>query len=104
MQGIPEDGRRLGNWLTSELARELLTVPDRTRMKAKRDYAVLSVLAHCALRTTGLANSEMNRILQCEGHWGNVDVFGKRGRVRSIALPPSAKAAIGEWTVAESIR
>jgi hypothetical protein len=36
---------RLGNWLTEEQTRELLAVPDRTRLKVKRDFAILSALA-----------------------------------------------------------
>jgi len=44
--GVPVQGMRLGNWLTEEQTRELLAVPDRTRLKVKRDFAILSSLAH----------------------------------------------------------
>ncbi len=34
---IRQQGTRLGNWLTREQARDLLTVPDRSTLKGKRD-------------------------------------------------------------------
>ena len=40
---IPQQGTRLGNWLTREQARELLTVPDRSTLKGKRDAAILAL-------------------------------------------------------------
>lgn len=35
---VQQKGTRLGNWLTREQAKELLTVPDRSKLKGKRDY------------------------------------------------------------------
>jgi site-specific recombinase XerD len=34
---VRQQGTRLGNWLTKDQAKELLTVPDRSTMKGKRD-------------------------------------------------------------------
>ena len=39
---VGQNGARLGNWLTKEQARELLAVPDRSTLKGKRDYIILS--------------------------------------------------------------
>jgi integrase len=52
---IPQKGTRLGNWLTREQARELLTVPDRSTLKGKRDYLILAILVGWALRREELA-------------------------------------------------
>ena len=41
---LPQKGTRLGNWLTRDQAKELLTVPDRSTIKGKRDYVILSLL------------------------------------------------------------
>ena len=49
-------GTRLGNWLTKELARELLAVPDRSTLAGKRDYVLLTLLVGCALRRRELAS------------------------------------------------
>lgn len=53
---IRQSGKRLGNWLTKEQARELLAVPDRSTVKGKRDYAILALLVGCALRRRELAS------------------------------------------------
>ena len=40
LAGVPnlsQKGTRVGNWLTREQAKELLTVPDRSKIKGKRD-------------------------------------------------------------------
>jgi site-specific recombinase XerD len=53
LAGVPnlsQKGTRVGNWLTREQAKELLTVPDRSKIKGKRDYAILALLLGCALR------------------------------------------------------
>ena len=41
---VRQQGTRLGNWLTKEQAKDLLAVPDRSTMKGKRDYVILSLL------------------------------------------------------------
>ena len=47
-------GRRMGNWLTRNQAKELLAVADRSTLKGKRDYCIL--LVGCALRRRELAS------------------------------------------------
>jgi site-specific recombinase XerD len=47
---IRQTGTRLGNWLTREQAKELLAVPDRSKLKGKRDYVILALLVGWALR------------------------------------------------------
>ena len=42
---LPQKGTRLGNWLTRDQAKELLTVPDRSTLKGKRDYVILSFIS-----------------------------------------------------------
>jgi site-specific recombinase XerD len=53
MMDVPnlrQQGTRLGNWLTRDQAKELLAVPDRSKIKGKRDYCILALLVGCALR------------------------------------------------------
>lgn len=102
--GVPQQGIRLGSWLTRKEVQRLLAVPDRTRLIGKRSYAILSILVYCALRREELANLNMARIQQREGRWVIADMVGKRGRVRTVAIPKPAKAALDEWTCAAGIR
>lgn len=96
--GVPQHGVRLGNWLTSEQARRLLAMPDRTRAIGKRNHAILSVLVHCGLRREELASLEMRSMQKREDRWVVADLMGKGGRVRTVPLPLSAKRALDEWT------
>lgn len=100
---VPAQGVRLGQWLTVERTRDLLAVPDRSRLKGKRDHAILSVLTQTALRREEAAYLDMNHIQMREGRWVLADIRGKRGRVRTVALPKSAKAAIDDWTQSAGI-
>jgi len=100
---VPAQGVRLGQWLTADQCRELLAVPDRNRLKGKRDHAILSLLTQTALRREEAAHLDISHIQMREGRWVLVDICGKRGRVRTVALPAGAKAAIEEWTRAAGI-
>jgi len=95
---IPQQGTRLGNWLTREQARELLTVPDRSTLKGKRDAAILALLVGCALRRAELAALTMEDIQQREGRWVIADMRGKGGRIRTVAVPLWVKQLIDAWT------
>jgi len=98
-----ERGTRLGNWLTKEQARELLTVPDRQTLKGKRDYAMLGLLVGCALRRRELAALDIAEIQLRENRWVIVDLRGKGGRVRTVAVPLWVRHAINAWQAAAGI-
>jgi integrase len=97
---IPEKGTRLGNWLTREQAKELLAVPDRSTIKGKRDYAILALLVGCALRRQELAELDVE---MREGRWVIVDLRGKGGRVRTVAIPIWVKHGIDAWMIAGNV-
>lgn len=101
--GVPVAGVRLGHWLTAEQTRNLLAVPDRNTAKGKRDFVILTILVHCALRRSELARLDVAKIQQRDGRWVIADMVGKRGRVRTVPVPMNVKAAIDEWTSAAGI-
>ena len=97
LSGVPnlsQKGTRVGNWLTREQAKELLTVPDRSKIKGKRDYAILALLLGCALRRQELASLDVDGIEMREGRWVLPDLCGKGGRVRTVAIPLWGKHGI----------
>ena len=100
---VKEKGTRLGNWLTKEQARELLGVPDRATAKGKRDYAILALLVGCALRRRELASLTVEDIQMRENRWVIIDLVGKGGRVRTVAIPVWVKKGIDAWQAAGSI-
>jgi integrase len=106
LAGVPnlrQKGTRLGNWLTREQAKELLQVPDRSKLKGKRDYVILALLVGCALRRQELANLYIEDIQMREGRWVIADLRGKGGRVRTVAVPIWAKQGIDIWVAAAAI-
>ena len=96
-------GRRMGNWLTREQAKELLGVPDRSSLKGKRDYCILALLVGCALRRRELANLKVDEIQLREGRWVIADLSGKGGRVRTVAIPLWVKQAVNAWMTAAAV-
>jgi integrase len=100
---VPQRGNRLGNWLTREQSRELLTVPDRARLKGLRDACILALLLGCALRRAELAALTFEHIQMRENRWVIADLRGKGGRVRTVAVPRWVKQAVDAWATAAGI-
>jgi integrase len=100
---VRQKGTRLGNWLTREQAKELLAVPDRSKLKGKRDYVIIALLVGCALRRQELASLNIEAIQLREGRWVIIDLRGKGGRIRTVAVPIWVKQGIDAWTAAAKI-
>jgi len=49
VKGVKKLGVRLGNWLTAEQGQRLWQVPDKERLKGRRDRALLALLLACGL-------------------------------------------------------
>ncbi len=100
---IKQAGTRQGNWLTREQAKEILAVPDRSKLKGKRDYVILALLVGCALRRQELASLDVETIQLREGRWVIADLEGKGRRVRTVAVPAWVKHGINAWMTAAGI-
>ncbi len=100
---VRQQGTRLGNWLTKDQAKDLLTVPDRSTMKGKRDYVILSLLVGCALRRNELARLDVETIQLREGRWVLADLCGKGRRIRTVAVPMWIKQGINAWMTAAGV-
>lgn len=103
VKGVPQRGRRTGNWLTREEAQMWLDVPDIKTLKGLRDRAVLAVLIGCGLRRAEVAILSVSHIQQREGRWAIVDIVGKRDKTRTVPMPSWAKATIDSWTYSAKI-
>jgi integrase len=100
---VRQQGTRLGNWLTREQAKELLAVPDRSTLKGKRDYVIIALLVGCALRRRELASLNIEDIQLRDGRWVIIDLRGKGGRIRTVAVPIWVKQGIEAWMTAAKI-
>lgn len=104
VKGMRIEGRRLGNWLTLNQAKELLNSVNISSLKGKRDKAILEVLLNCGLRREETASLTFDHIQQREERWVIIDLIGKRNSMRSIPMPARCKAAIDEWAEAAGIK
>lgn len=98
VKGAQREGRRTGNWLTREEAQTWLSAPDTSKMRGRRDRALLAVLIGCGLRRAEAASLTFDHVQQREGRWVLVDLIGKRDKIRSVPMPNWTKAAIDEWS------
>lgn len=100
VKGAKQAGVRTGNWLTLEQAEALVNAPDTSRLKGKRDRAILALLIGTGLRRSEISDLTFKHIQQRDGRWALVDVRGKGNRVRTVPMPAWSKVAIDEWAAA----
>jgi integrase len=97
VKGAKKRGVRVGNWLTVEQGRALLSAFDRRSLRGERDYAMVAVLLGCGLRRAELAAAQVRDLQQREGHWVFADLIGKGGHIRTVPIPDWVADAVRVW-------
>jgi site-specific recombinase XerD len=95
---------RAGHWLTRAQAEKLLSLPDPTTLKGKRDHALLALIVGAGLGREELVTLSREQIQQRDGRWCLVDLVGKGGRVRTVAIPDWTQQAVAAWLEAMPIK
>jgi site-specific recombinase XerD len=103
VKGVKKLGMRLGNWLTAEQGHALWQVPDRQRLKGKRDRALLALLLACGLRRHEAVALRLDHLQQRDEHWAIVDLVGKGGHIRTIPVPDWVRRELDDWLAAAAI-
>ena len=103
VKGLRRLGVRIGNWLTAEEGRRLLSGADNVTLRGRRNYAMLAVLAGCGLRRAEAAALKIEDLQLREGHWVLADLNGKGGHIRTVPVPDWVKTAIDQWATPASI-
>jgi site-specific recombinase XerC len=75
VKGMKRLGQPVGNWLTAQQGRQLLS-SERETLRGKRDRAMLALLLGCGLRRSALVTLKSDQIQQREDHWVIVDLVG----------------------------
>jgi site-specific recombinase XerD len=104
VKGAKVLGTRAGNWLTRAQAEKLLTLPDLETLKGKRDRALLALFVSAGLRREELATLLRDQMQQRDGRWCLVDLVGKGGRLRTVAIPDWTQQAVALWLEAMPIK
>src|SRR5436309_6396849 len=87
VKGVRRLGVKIGNWLTAEEGRRLLSGAGNATLRERRNYAMLAVLAGCGLRRAEAAALKVEDLQLREGHWVLADLNGKGGHVRTVPVP-----------------
>lgn len=103
VKGVPQLGRRVGNWLTAAEGEQLLAGVDRQSLRGKRDAAMVSLLLGCGLRRSEVVALRISDIQRREDRWAIVDLVGKAGHVRTVPVPTWVKDAVDTWTAGARI-
>ncbi len=77
VKGVKRLGQPVSNWLTTEEGQRLVAAVRTDTLRGKRDAAMLGLLLGCGLRRSEVANLEIEKIQQRDGHWAIVDLVGK---------------------------
>ncbi len=103
VRGERVSGSRMGMWISKEELDRILLTPDRSTLRGKRDYALLSVLFSTGIRRRELVELSVSTVQQRDGQWGLIDLRGKGRKVRSVSLPLWVTDALFEWLQASKI-
>jgi len=98
VKGVPQLGRRVGNWLTAAEGEQLLAGFDRQTLRGKRDAAMVSILLGCGLRRSEIVALKTSDIQRRDDRWAIVDLVGKAGHVGTVPIPDWVKSAVDTWT------
>jgi len=98
VKGVPQLGRRVGNWLSAAEGEQLLSGFCAQTLRDKRDLAIISLLLGCGLRRSEVVALKVSDIQRREDHWAIIDLVGKAGHVRTVPVPEWVKASIDAWT------
>jgi integrase len=90
--------------LTRAQAEKLLSLPDIETLKGKRDRALLALFVSAGLRREELATLLRDQMQQRDGRWCLMDLVGKGGRLRTVAIPDWTQQAVALWLEAMPIK
>jgi integrase len=103
VKGVKKHGMRLGNWLTADQGKRLLSAFGGEDLRGRRDYAMIAVPLGCGLRRAEVAGLTVEDVQQPEEHWVIADLAGKGGHVRTVPVPTWVKVAVDRWLIAAGI-
>jgi site-specific recombinase XerD len=97
VKGAKRLGFRVGNWLTAEQGKKLLTAYSGKQLRDLRNHAVLAMLLGCGLRRAELVAVKIEDFELREDHWVLADLIGKGRHMRTIPVPGWVKLAVDAW-------
>jgi site-specific recombinase XerD len=104
VKGAKRLGIRLGNWLSAEQGKRLISAPTGFQLRELRNRAVLAVLIGCGLRRAETVAITIEDLQLREDHWVFADLIGKGGHMRTVPVPEWVKSAIDVWVASANLQ
>lgn len=89
-------GQRLGHWTDEQGVESLLAACDGSET-VLRDRALIAVMCGCGLRRSEVAGLTWDHYQERGGRMCIVDLVGKGGRIRTVAIPRWVEELIEEY-------
>ncbi len=93
----PKSHPKLGRWLSIDMVRALISLPNRHSIKGARDGALLALLLGCGLRRTEASTILWDSYREIDGRMCLVDLMGKGNKTRTVPIPNWAVDALDNW-------
>jgi len=84
-------------FLPVHVLQRLLDTPHPEKPKGIRDRAILRLMVHHGLRVVEVRRLDLEGVDWEAGEEGSLQVFGKRGKWRTIYLTPKTRVALEKW-------
>ena len=97
VKGAKRLGVRVGNWLSAEQGKALISAPVGLELRNVRNRALLAMLIGCGLRRAEIVNVRIEDLQLREDHWILADLVGKGGHVRTVPVPAWVKVTVDAW-------
>ncbi len=103
VKGAKRLGVRVGNWLSAEQGKTLISAPVGLELRNASNRAVLAMLIGYGLRRAEIVTVRIEDLQLREDHWVLADLVGKGGHVRTVPVPEWVKAAVDAWVTSANI-
>ncbi len=104
VKGAKRLGVRMGNWLSVEQCKKLLTATSGSALRDVRNHAVLAMLIGCGLRRAEIVGVKIDDFTRRDEHWVLADLIGKGGYMRTVPVPNWVKSAVDTWISSAGLR
>jgi len=104
VKGAKRLGVRMGNWLSVEQCKKLLTATSGSTLRDVRNHAVLAMLIGCGLRRAEIVGVKIDDFTRRDEHWVLADLIGKGGYMRTVPVPNWVKSAVDIWIRSAGLR
>jgi site-specific recombinase XerD len=104
VKGAKRLGMRVGNWLSAEQGKMLISAPTGFQLREARSRAVFAVLIGCGLRGAEAVAIKIEDLQLREDHWVFADLIGKGGHMRTVPVPKWVKSAIDGWVASANLQ